>query len=386
MKKAISLLLTLSLVLSLAGLTACSSSSSGSSSSSSSTSAESESAESASTESESAESEAAEAEDTSDVEYDTLELTTATSYNETDFSGALIKWFGDYLEEKSGGKITLKCYYGGSFCTDAEIYDYVMSGDMNLSFVQPVYAMTYFPYAFGVASYISDENAVDTANSLIYDNEETAALIEEQGAANNLHLLGHTSAGSSIFVSKNEIVSFEDASQYTIGSPINLEIYADYGFGTVAVEPADMYDSLSRGVCDLVAFSAPNVATQKLYEVAANIGDPRAYFSNQIICLNNDVWNSLNEDTQNLLIEAALAVGDYSVEYVHELEDELYETVLDYGGSYNLWTEEEGLDFNYRSMSSNADLIRGFAENIGASEGMEVIIAAWAEGLQQEPF
>ena len=90
--------------------------------------------------------------------YDKLELTTATSYNETDFSGSLIKWFGDYLNEKSGGAVTLKCYYGGAFCQDAEVYDYVMSGDMNLSFVQPVYCMTYFPYAFGIASGISDEN------------------------------------------------------------------------------------------------------------------------------------------------------------------------------------------------------------------------------------
>lgn len=316
------------------------------------------------------------------TKYDTLQLTTATSYNETDFSGALVKWFGDYLEEHSGGAVTMKCYYGGAFCQDAEVYDYVMSGDMNLSFVQPVYAMTYFPFAFGIASGISDENCMEVANGLIYDNPETAALIEAQGAANNLHMLGHTSAGSSIFLCKQEISSFEEAAKYTIGSPINLEIYAGYGFGTVAVEPADMYDSLSRGVCDVIAYSAPNVLSQNLYEVAANVGDPRAYFTNQIICMNNDVWNSLNEATQELIIEAAKAVADYSVEYVHEIQDELFEKVIpENNGTYHLFTEEEGLDFNYRSMKTTADLIRGFAENLGCAEDMEVIIQAWADGL-----
>lgn len=319
--------------------------------------------------------------------YDKLELTTATSYNETDFNGSLIKWFGDYLNEKSGGAVTLKCYYGGAFCQDAEVYDYVMSGDMNLSFVQPVYAMTYFPYAFGIASGISDENCMTTANGLIYDNPETAALIEEQGAANNLHLLAHTCAGSSVFLCKKEITSFKDASQYTIGSPINLEIYAGYGFGTVAVEPADMYDSLSRGVCDVIAYAAPNILSQNLYEVANNVGDPRAYFTNQIICVNNDVWKSLNADTQALLIEAALAVSEYSIGAVQELQKELYdEKIPESGGTYHLFTEEEGMDFNHRSMKTTADLIRGFAANLGCSDGMEVVIQAWADGLGQEGF
>lgn len=320
-------------------------------------------------------------------QFDTLKLTTATSYNEGDFSGALIKWFGDYLKEHSGGAVTLECYYGGAFCADAEVYDYVMSGDMNLSFVQPVYAMTYFPFAFGIASGISDENCMSTANGLLYENSETAALINEQGAANNLHLLGHTSAGSSVFLAKNEITSFDDCSQYTIGSPINLEIYASYGMGTVAIEPADMYDSLSRGVCDFIAYSAPNITTQKLYEVASNVGDPRAYYTNQIICINNDVWTSLNEATQKLLEEATLAVADYSVEYVHELQDELYnELIPANGGTYHLFTEKEGMDFNYKSMASTANLIRGFAANIGCSDDMEIIIQAWADGLGQEGF
>lgn len=319
--------------------------------------------------------------------YDTITLQTATSYNESDYSGSLIAWMADYLEEKSGGAVKLECYYGGAFCADAEVYDYVMAGDLQLSFVQPVYAMTYFPFAFGIASAISNQNAVDTANNLIYNNPETAALIEAQGAANNLHLLGHTSAGSSIFLSKREIGSFEEASQYTIGSPINLEIYASYGFGTVAVEPADMYDALSRGVCDLVAYSAANVASQKLYEVAPYVGDQRAYFTNQIICVNNEVWNSLNPATQQLLIDAAMAVCDYSVTEVEKIEKELFEeTIPAASGVYHQFTEEEGMEFNRISMVSTSNLIRGFAENLGCSEDMEIIIQGWADGLGQEGF
>lgn len=319
--------------------------------------------------------------------YDEITIQTATSFNANEFSGQLVEWFGNYLEEKSGGRVTFDCYYGGSFCSDAEVYDYLMDDTLNLSFVQPAYFMSYMPYSFGLASWISDENAVEVCNNLLYENEETATLIQDQAANFNMHVLGHTSAGASLFLtSGGEVTSMADCTKYTIGSPINLELYQDYGFGTVAIEPADMYDSLSRGVCDMIAYSAPNIVTSNLLEVANNVGDVRAYFTNQVITVSKTLWDSMNEDTQQLFIEAAQAVAEYSYEVVDDLWDELMTDVDECGGTYNLFPEEDGKEFNYRSMQSTANMLRMFAENAGCADGMEVILAAWAEGLEQEPF
>jgi TRAP-type C4-dicarboxylate transport system substrate-binding protein len=316
-----------------------------------------------------------------------ISLKTATGYNETDFSGQLVKYYIDYLKDKSGGAIDIECYYGGSFCADPEVNDYVLSGDLQLSIVQPVHAMTYFPLAFGLAGWEDNQSTVDAAMRSIYDNSETAALIDEQGKKNNLKLLGHTSAGGSVFLCKYEITSYEDAAQYTIGSPINLDLYASYGFGTVAVEPPDMYDALSRGVCDLVAYAAANAATQKLYEVAPYVGDQRAYFTNQIILINRGVWDSFSPAAQDLFIEAAYAVKDYSVELVEQMEQEFFtETVPGNGGVYHEFTSEEGKEFNSRAMKATSDMLRGFAKNLGDEEGMEAIIQFWADSLGQESF
>lgn len=317
-------------------------------------------------------------------QFDTIQFVTSTGYNETDYSGSLVGWFADYLEEHSGGAVTMKIYYGGSFCSMPENYDYLQSGDITISIVQPVYAMNTMPFAFGLASYISLENAVGTANSLIYDNEETAKLIQDQAAQYNCRILGHTASGASYFLAKNEIKNFEDCAKYTIGSPINLEIYQGYGMGTVAVEPGDMYDSLSRGVCDMIAYASTDIKTAKLYEVANNAGDPRAYFTNQIIAVNLDTWNSLNEATQQLLIDAALALGEYSCSYAEELANDLNDTLIAEGGTYNLFPEEEGRQFIQTSMNDNAALMLGICEQQGCADGMKTIIQAWFEGLQLE--
>jgi len=320
------------------------------------------------------------------VTYEPLTLQTATSYNEVDFGGQMIAYFLAYLEEHSGGAITGDCYYGGSFCQAPEINEYLMSGELSFSICQPVYAMTYFPFSWGVAGYGGMSQPTDILMSSLYDNEETAALIDAQGKENNMKVIGYTEAGPSLLWSTKPLTGYVDASGLTIGSPINLDIYEALGFNTVAVEPPDMYDSLQRGVVDLVAFSATDGTTQKLYEVAPNIGDMRAYFSHSTIAFNYDLWDTLPAETQELLIEAAWATKEYSAIKAQELMDQLTGEIIPglSNGSYNLFSEEDGIKFNQMSMEGNAALLRGFAQNLGCEEGMETILAYWAQELGYE--
>jgi TRAP-type C4-dicarboxylate transport system substrate-binding protein len=321
------------------------------------------------------------------VTYEPLQIKTATSYNEVDFGGQMIKFFMEYLEEHSGGAITGEAYYGGSFCQAPEINDYVMSGDLSFSICQPVYAMTYFPFSWGLAGYDSISQPTDILMASLYENEETAALIDAQGKTNNLKLIGYTEAGPSLFWSTKPITGYKDAKGLTIGSPINLDIYASYGFNTVAIEPPDMYDSLQRGVCDLVAFSATDGTTMKIYEVAPYIGDMRAYFSHSSININYDLWDSLPQETKDLFIEAAWATKNHSAEKANEITEDLFNNIIPgTDGAYNEFTVDEGKDFNFKSMSGNGAMLRDFAKNLGDSEGMEVIIQYWADSLEQEGF
>lgn len=329
---------------------------------------------------------ASESTDTS-VTYEPLQLKTATGYNEVDFGGQMIQFFMDYLEEHSNGAITGEAYYGGSFCQDPEINDYVMSGDLNFSICQPVYAMTYYPFSWGLAGYEDIAQPTDILMASLYENDKTASLIDAQGKKNNLKLIGYTEAGPSLFWSTKPITGYKDAKGLTIGSPINLDIYSSYGFNTVAIEPPDMYDSLQRGVCDLVAFSATDGSTMKLYEVAPNIGDMRAYFSHSSILVNYELWDSLPQKTKDLFIEAAWATKNHSAEKATEITEELFSKIIpEVGGAYNEFTIEEGKDFNSKSMSGNGAMLRDFAKNLGDSEGMEEIIQYWADSLGQEGF
>ena len=309
--------------------------------------------------------------------YDTITLTTATSSNETEFSGMIMAHFKEIVEEKSGGAVTVEIYYGGSFCGDPEVPQYVMDGTLNLDFVMPAYHWSFFPLSAGFATYTSNQDAVDVCNSLIWDNPETGALIQAQANANNLEILGHTSAGKSVFLSRSEITGMDDTEGRTLGSPINLDLYEAMGYNTTAVEPPDMYDSLSRGVCDTVAFAAPIALTMNLFEVAPNMGDAGLYFSNQIVALNLDTWNGLNEATQELLKECTIETAKWSCDYADSVFQDLVDACEAAGGVVNTYPDGEGKEFIEASQKSMYVPLRSFAENLGCTEEMETLIAAW---------
>lgn len=170
----------------------------------------------------------------------------------------------------------------------------------------------------------------------------------------------------------------------TIGSPINLDAYAQMGAGTALVETVDMYDSLSRGVCDVIGYSTGDVLGGKLYEVGKNYGDQLSYTTSGVFVMNLDKFNSLNEATQNAIQEAALQAGQWSVQNAEQDYEDLKAVIEENGGTWTVYTEEETAQFHQIMLDSDTALLRQFAANLGCEEEMETVIMARSEALGVE--
>lgn len=314
-----------------------------------------------------------------------IKLQTATSNAEGTANADAIQFFMDYVADKSGGAIQMECYFGGSFCGDPEVPEYLKQGELDFSIVQCVYTMTSFPLGFSLCGYESMQGTMDILTEILND-PEIGPMIQAQAAENNWYLVDYTAAGRSLLLSKTEIKSWEDAAaqKLTIGSPINLDIYASLGLNTTAVEPPDMYEALSRGIADLVAFSGAGIQSQKLTECANHIGDMRSFFTNQNIMFNLDVWNSFTDEQKALMAEAAKATSDFTVQQCEDLEAVLKDDVVNnLGGTWNEFTDEEGKTLNAKFMAATVGMLNSFADNLGQREQQDKLTAAWAEALGQ---
>lgn len=305
--------------------------------------------------------------------YNELNLKTAIGEAETSFSGTNVQWFIDYLNEKSGGKIVLECYYNGSFCTNTEVKDYLTSGDLDLSFTQDVFLLDVYPMIYtGVAT--EPFLLMDTLNAQLTD-PKLGPMLREKAAEYNWYPYGFGMAGvNMICSSKKEVTGWDQiiADGISIGTSINMDIYQAMGASTIAVQTGDMYESLSRGVCDSVAFNTSGIMKNRLYEVSSHILNTRAYLGAAILMMNLDLWNSLNADTQQLFMDAALAFSEHTTNDDSTTQAELKKIMLDKGGTWNELSDEDAEAFCLETVNQNIPLLKSYAESLGWLDDLEV--------------
>lgn len=316
--------------------------------------------------------------------FDTVTLTGVTAFSTNDADGKVVEHFGQVLEELTGGAVTVNIHYSGSFCDITEEFDYVMAGDVDFAMPKPVYGISFIPLAYGLSSSVNSQDALDKANYLTMEHPELAPLAMQQCRDNNLEFLGHSVLGASAFLSDADISQWENVTKLTIGSPISLDAYAAMGCGTALVEPPAMYESLSRGVCDAIAFSTGDMLGAKLYEAGKNLGDQRSYVTSGIFVMNLEKFNSLNAKTQEAIREAALQTCQWSVDNSNAEYEQLKEVIEGNGGTWTVYSEEDTRQFHQLLWDSDNALFRQFGANLGCEDAIEIMVQARAEALGYE--
>ncbi len=382
MKKTLSLILALLLCLSL--LVGCGSSTGTTTASTDSTASETtDSADTADT---------ADAADTADsAEYPEMTLKVSVSYSETETAGQVIAYFLNYITENSGGNIQFDVYWGATFCSSSEDLIYVQNGSVDMTMLSVSEYTDYLPLSnFPNWAGGSQENVVNYFEYIMFENETTSALIEEELTEQNIKILGVNAGGANAFAAKFEITSYEDLAGHTMAFLTNESTFNALGITCSFSVPPDTYTNLQKGVVDCAAMALSGMVSMSWYEVAPYIILDGMYACSNFYTINLDVWNSFDEATQALFEEAAEAGKANSfVLYEDELEASIA-TIDEYNA-------EQGIDFvvitqddaHIETMLSEffanaAEDSRTSAANAGKSEEMEIILAAASEFLGVE--
>ena len=311
-----------------------------------------------------------------------VNIVMSTSKNQTETAGIMLDYFCDYVEEKSGGSITFSRNYGGVIASTGEEFDYVSGGAIDLTCLQASSFGSQIPlFQFPSSPNGSSENAVAYGEYLLYENEETSALIAQEAEENNIKYLGFLAGGASVIVSTFEVDELSDFFSVKFGTGVDIPAYEAIGFNCVTMMPPDGYESLERGVVDCTVMSFVPTVQMKWYEVAPYYYYVGTYAIGNPITLNLDVWNSLSENQQAILTEAGLATTAYSLEYINGVEADCVKEIEDAGGSVNNLSDEDlayYFGIKYSAMVQDA---YNRAKEMGCEDDMAVILQAAADFL-----
>jgi TRAP-type C4-dicarboxylate transport system substrate-binding protein len=371
MKKILALMLALMLTLSLA---ACSSSSSDDSSSGSNDTSSTNTSDNSST------SDSSTADNTGgSASYDEVTLTFTVANNETETGGMLVKHFTDYVTEQSGGAVKFDISYGGTLCSSSENLDFVGSGAVDMCMTGTSEFTAQLPLTnFPSFVYGSQQDALDYANYIAFENEETAKLIADEMAAAGVVTVGMNAGGGNAYFFKSDYSTLADATKagLVLGVGSNLGCYEALGFNVTSTMPWDCYDQLSKGVIDCTQMAFAPGVSMSWQEVAPYVLVNNQFAFGNWWLVNSDVWASLSADTQALFYAAAEETESYSVELYATDEDAAVTTVENDGGTVYYMTEEEMAQEEAIFFEQSYADCRAAASSAGVSDQMETILAA----------
>lgn len=250
-----------------------------------------------------------------------LNILFSATYSEAETGGMIIKYFADYLEELTGGAITVNVTYGGTLFGDADQLDGVATGAVNMICLGHNPHSAKLPLLCSVPDFAPDtiQNALDYFNTLIFDDPTTSAILQAEATANGIKYLNVTAGGANTFLASFE---FTDLSSLIAGSRAfgNMEPakFEALGFTVEQVLPWDYYSAFSTGLIDASQMASSALVSMGLPEVAQYWMYDNTYTAGNFLTANLAWWDGLSAEQQTAIQKAADAMEAYSVELYTE--------------------------------------------------------------------
>ena len=276
----------------------------------------------------------------------------------------LQKEWADSIEERTGGKVSIELLPVGSVVEHQETQEAVGAGILDGHVTDISYFAGRDP-AFALVG-----NPVGAYG----DPEEMFKFMEEGGGAElmnellepyNLHFIGPSTPGLEAFVSKVPLEGVDDLTGLKMRAPEGLvqQVFNAAGASPVALPSSEVFTSLDKGVIDAADFSVFSTnRAQGLHDIAKHAVYPGFHSMPLIeISMNKDQWDSIDEETQNIITESVKEFSRSQVAALAENDQAAVETAAEAGITVHDWSAEDRAKFRgiasgeWTSIASQSD-------------------------------
>ena len=235
-------------------------------------------------------------------------------------------WWTSEVDKRTGGRVKVECFWGGSLIGAYEQLNAVKSGIIHVTpyysgyhpDLAPLPAMGLFP--------LINRGPLKEAMAASDEWHSTDPAVAAEFKKNNVKYLYSYSAGNHNLWSKVPIKSLADLKGLRIRTfgPF-LTLFKELGCGLVSVPVPEVYTALERGAVDCTTQYLSNaiggryqevVKSVNLTELGHNVGAP--------IVMNLDAWNSLPSDIQTIITK----INGEMIEKNAEIDREVYNSCM----------------------------------------------------------
>jgi tripartite ATP-independent transporter DctP family solute receptor len=243
--------------------------------------------------------------------------------------------FKELVEERSGGRIVVEHYPAGQLGADRDIQEGVQLGtiEAGLSSSPVVLLNDYFKLLDAPYLFVDREHVTKVLDGEL--GQKMAKPLEEVGIKH----LGYLENGfRQITNNVRPIVVPEDLEGIklrTPESPVRMQTFKTFGANPVPMSFTEVFGALQQGIIDGQENPLATIYQASLHEVQKYLSLTGHVYSAVHLLMNKDLFDSMPEDLQNILVEAGREVAVYTRELGAENDASLADVMANEGVEVN---------------------------------------------------
>lgn len=259
-------------------------------------------------------------------------------------AGRGMQRWADLIEERSDGRLTAQVFHQGALGNVSEVFDHMLMGGVDMVISAPP---TTYDSRVGVMS----------LPYLFLDWDEARAAWERGGWMNDvvepifsdmgLKMFGSFPWGFTGVATRDDYaVSLDEAQEKGLkvrsipAFPVPQTVQA-MGYVSVPLDWNEVYTAIQTGVVDGDAGNIIYWDYQFFGEILDYFVHTKHFFGQAALMMNQDTWESLNEEDQQIVASAAYEVVDQQFSDAQEEDEYWIETAQEDGMEYIELSDEE---------------------------------------------
>lgn len=300
-----------------------------------------------------------------DGAYQKVNLSMAVNGTDTQIDSLVANYFAKLVDERSGGNVVIDVFLNdtlaGGNSTKGVEYIAVGSSDLGayatsvLANLEPKISVATIPWSF--ASYQQAREVIDSTGGEYYTQ-----LLAPKG----ITYLGSFHNGfRQLTNSKRAVTKPEDLKGMKIrvpGSAVYISVFDALGANPTAMSWSEVFTAIQQGTIDGQENGCSVTKSAKMDEIQKYITIWNYSYENDLLIANTKIWESLDENTQQLIQECASEACGWGRDQLEPDEKALIQGFRDVGMQVDVLTEDQLAVFQ----NAISDVIEEFKGVYGA--------------------
>ncbi|WP_084267415.1 TRAP transporter substrate-binding protein [Azohydromonas lata] len=240
--------------------------------------------------------------------------------------------FADLMSAKSGGKLKVKIFPGGTLGGEQQVASAMQGGTVEASMMAPAqlvgmikeFVLLDFPFAF----------ATEREADLVLDGPVGKKLLDMMPAKGLVGLAYMEQGYRSITNSKRPIQKMEDIQGLkirTILNPLYIDMLNALGANAVPMPFPELYTAMESKAVDGQENPYATAEASKFYEVQKYMSNTRHIYNPQMLLVSKKFWDGLSADEKKIVQDSAFEARDYQRKVAREMSEKSRQELIKHG-------------------------------------------------------